>query len=231
MAPKRDELGSAKHHAWLHYHRACVDCGLSVQATTQLILFGCAPNFSYDHPVMVLLRKSLLVLSLVIASSTAARADTNESSGLVQVVDGDTITLSGTNIHLFGVDAPELKQQCRIYQLSWPCGERAVVLLERLIANRPVRCEIVRQGAGSTDKLVQAHCFNYENVNLNSAIIGAGMAVPILKQTRRYVTAGYSAQIQRLGLWSGRFILPKQWREGKRFRPLGKPFKRKVLKD
>jgi len=181
----------------------------------------------------MILRRMLPVemgLSLVFALSSVVLADTNESSGLAQVVDGDTLSLSGEDIHLFGVDAPELKQQCRIYQLSWPCGG-AVVLLERLIANKPVRCEIVSLGAGSTEELVQAHCFNYENVNLNSAIIGAGMAVPVLKQTRRYVTAGYSAQIQRLGLWSGRFILPQQWREGKRFRPIGKPFKRKILKD
>ena len=182
---------------------------------------------------MIILRIPLyeLGMSLAIGLFSSGNTEAREVRGPAQVVDGDTINMAGEVIDLFGVDAPEIKQQCRIYQLDWPCGERAVVMLERLIAKKPVRCDIIRQSDGSPGNLVLAHCYNYENVNLNSAIIGAGMAVPILNQTRRYVSAGYSAQIQRLGLWSGQFILPRQWREGKRFRPLGQPFKRKVLKN
>ncbi len=171
-----------------------------------------------------------LALSLVLSLWPGENAEAQEVRGSVQVVDGDTLKMADKIIHLFGVDAPEIDQQCRIYRLEWPCGERAVVILERLIAGKPVRCEIAGQDENTVTNPLQAHCFNFENVNLNAAIIGAGMAVPILKQTRRYVSAGYSAQIQRLGLWSGRFILPVQWREGKRFRPFGQPFRRKTLK-
>ncbi len=174
---------------------------------------------------------TFLGLSLTTSLLSHASAKADEIRGVVEIIDGDTVTIADKTIHLFGVDAPEIEQQCRIYRLNWPCGQRAVVMLELLIAKKPVRCEIARQSSSSSDNLMQAHCYNYENVNLNAAIIGAGMAVPIVKQTRRYVTAGYSAQIKRLGLWSGRFILPKHWREGKRFRPLNQPFKGKILKD
>jgi endonuclease YncB( thermonuclease family) len=220
-----------------------VDCYLSVSPTTQLTFFDQTLELlryirkgPYNHRAMIddflsRFRWRLLVACLTISLWPAGSAEANEIRGSVQVVDGDTIKVAGKTIHLFGVDAPEIDQQCRIYQLDWPCGARAVVILERLIAEKPVRCEIVGQDENSAANLLQAHCFNFENVNLNAAIIGAGMAVPLLKQTRRYVTAGYSAQIQRLGLWSGRFILPLQWREGKRFRPLGQPFKRKTLKE
>ncbi len=168
---------------------------------------------------------------LIIANGHMVSAEAREMRGPVEVVDGDTLKMDGKIIHLFGVDAPEIKQQCRIYGVAWPCGERAGVILSRLIAKKPVRCDIVSTNKTTEDAPLQAHCYNYENVNLNSAIIGAGMAVPVLKQTRRYVTAGYSAQIQRLGLWSGRFIPPALWREGKRFRPIGQPFKSKSLKN
>ncbi len=173
----------------------------------------------------------LLGACLSIGPGLVVSADAQELRGPVEVVDGDTIKMDGKTIHLFGVDAPEIEQQCRIYRLNWPCGKRAAVILGRLIAKKPVRCEIVGGSKNLGDNPVQAHCFNYENVNLNSAIIGAGMAVPVLKQTRRYVTAGYSAQIQRLGLWSGRFIPPALWRKGKRFRPIGQPFKNNGLKN
>jgi len=166
-----------------------------------------------------------------IAAGLVLSAEAQEMRGPVEVVDGDTIKMDGKIIHLFGVDAPEIEQQCRIYRVAWPCGERAGVILSRLIAKKPVRCDIVSNNKTAEDAPLQAHCYNYENVNLNSAIIGAGMAVPVLKQTRRYVSAGYSAQIQRLGLWSGRFIPPALWREGKRFRPIGQPFKSKSLKN
>ncbi len=168
---------------------------------------------------------------LTIVAGLVPSANAREVRGPVEVVDGDTIKMGRKLIDLFGVDAPEIKQQCRIYKLAWPCGERAGIILSRLIAKKPVRCEVVDGNKSRQDTPLQAHCYNYENVNLNSAIIGAGMAVPDLKQTRRYVTAGYSAQIQRLGLWSGRFIPPALWREGKRFRPVGQPFKSRVLKN
>ncbi len=168
---------------------------------------------------------------LTMAAGPVLSAEVGEVRGPAEVVDGDTLKMDGKLIDLFGVDAPEIEQQCRIYRVAWPCGERAGVILARLIAKKPVRCDIVEPVITTRDDPLQAHCYNYENVNLNSAIIGAGMAMPVSKQTRRYVTAGYSAQIQRLGLWSGRFIPPVLWREGKRFRPIGQPFKSKTLKN
>ncbi len=168
---------------------------------------------------------------LAFVAGLVSGANAQEVRGPVEVVDGDTIKMDRRLIDLFGVDAPEIKQQCRIYKVAWPCGERAGIILSRLIAKKPVRCEVVGDTKRGEDIPLQAHCYNYENVNLNSAIIGAGMAVPDLQQTRRYVTAGYSAQIQRLGLWSGRFIPPALWRKGKRFRPVGQPFKSKNLKN
>ena len=173
----------------------------------------------------------LLGMILTVVASAGGHAETTEIRGNVQIIDGDTVKMGERIIHLFGVDAPEIKQQCRIYRLNWPCGERAVVTLELFIAKKPVRCEIVRKSGGTADLLLQGHCYNFENVNLNSAIIGAGMALPLLRQTRRYEVAGNYAQIKRLGLWSGRFILPEDWREGKRFRPIGQPFRRRTLKD
>ncbi len=176
-------------------------------------------------------RLTLLSLFLGLGVPYSSFAAVEEITGIAQIVDGDTFKIDDKTIHLFGIDAPDIEQQCRIYQLEWPCGQRSIVTLERLIAQKPVRCELVDTGSQNDDKLVHANCYNYENVNLNSAMIGSGMALPLLSQSQRYATAGRYAKIKRLGLWSGRFIPPAEWREGKRFRPIGQPFKRRNLKD
>ena len=54
---------------------------------------------------------SLLVLTLVlILPMSVAMADV---TGMVRIIDGDTIWISGTKIRLHGIDAPETKQECR----------------------------------------------------------------------------------------------------------------------
>lgn len=54
------------------------------------------------------------------------------------VTDGDTIRLNGSPVRLFGIDAPELKQDCAD---GWPAGRLAATHLQSLLAGRNVICE------------------------------------------------------------------------------------------
>jgi len=45
--------------------------------------------------------------------------------GPAAVVDGDSLTLTGTSIRLFGIDAPEGSQTCQRKDALWSCGDDA----------------------------------------------------------------------------------------------------------
>ena len=150
-------------------------------------------------------------------------------TGIPEIIDGDTLTVGKVKIFLYGIDAPELDQQCRIYRRDWPCGERARVWLARYIAGKPVRC--LPQAAPVDDRGpgVKAICFNFRTLNMNATMVGEGMAVPNLADTDRYKVASSSARIYLRGFWAGQVIEPLKWRGGKRFAPV-RSLRRKRLR-
>jgi len=48
------------------------------------------------------------------------------------VIDGDTLSKGKERFRLLGIDAPELAQTCLRGGESWPCGEEARRVLQRL---------------------------------------------------------------------------------------------------
>jgi hypothetical protein len=80
------------------------------------------------------LRTFIIVLSsFLVASSWAADA---------LIKDGDTLTVSGIEYRLDGIDAPEYDQVCLNYDRAvWKCGIEVRDRLARWIGDRSVRCE------------------------------------------------------------------------------------------
>jgi len=70
----------------------------------------------------------LLTLIFLFWVSSAASADL---SGTALIVDGDTITISGTKIRLSGIDTPEKNQTCRKAGVTWRCGYKATETLRK----------------------------------------------------------------------------------------------------
>ncbi len=65
-------------------------------------------------------------------------------TGPVEVVDGDSLRLNGTEIRLHGIDAPEYTQQCDDANAqSYPCGKQARLALRELVRGREVHCTSV----------------------------------------------------------------------------------------
>ena len=136
--------------------------------------------------------------------------------GMVQVMDGDTFLLDdGVELHairLFGIDAPELYQDC--YDLNdkvWPCGYVAKFKLESLIDDKAISCQTHEKD--SHDRWI-ATCYDANGNVLNKKMVAAGYAVVYRHYTANYLQEENEAKWQGLGIWQDpNFIMPWQWRK------------------
>lgn len=142
--------------------------------------------------------------------SAVAMADASTISGKVSNVhDADSITLSGTQIRLQGIDAPELSQDCiDREELEYPCGKFAASLLREMILGKTVRCEI--SGIDSYQRSL-ATCYR-GGVNINQYLVAQGWATAYKKYDRRYIDMERLAKRNKKGLWQGSFVSPEEFR-------------------
>lgn len=164
----------------------------------------------------------IVFLASVNLTGTAAAA--HEVTGKVTAVhDGDTFTINGvTKIRIFGIDAPELKQQCRVDAIPTPgpspclpCGQRAREALAALVLGKDVTCT---ERGRSYDRIV-GEC-TVGKIELGPKMLSSGQAVvyrQFLKKADRatYVGAEASAKRAAEGLWSETFVPPADWRNHK----------------
>jgi endonuclease YncB( thermonuclease family) len=139
------------------------------------------------------------------------------------VVDGDTLSISGTRIRLIDIDAPELDQTCIDNQRhDWDCGRQASAQLRNHIRGRDLTCQ-----PKSKDQYgrVLATCSLPDGSDINAWMVQQGWAV----------TYGYAdvydrqqadAKSARRGIWSGSFIQPREWRREHPRAPEGDHFDR-----
>lgn len=133
-------------------------------------------------------------------------------SGRADVVDGDTIDVSGTRVRLFGIDAPEKSQVCERDGLHWPCGREAMAALAHIAGDHEVRCE--PRGSDRSNRLI-ARCW-VGTTDLSRWMVGAGWALAYRRFTADYSDAEDAARGGRRGLWSGTFETPEDWRRQRR---------------
>jgi len=160
--------------------------------------FGLLLNFSLPHSLV----KLLPAVAVLFLSLNAFASD-------VSVHDGDTLRLDGQKIRLWGIDAPELQQQCQSGQGAYTCGQSAREALQALVAGRTVECE-----ARYTDRYRRtvSICFA-DGVELNEAMVRAGWALDYVRYSKgHYAEDQAIAQRESSGIWSGRFVEPWVWR-------------------
>lgn len=124
------------------------------------------------------------------------------------IVDGDTIRLTGRNIRLSGIDAPELKQKCIIHGNETSCGEVAKNALIGFTAGAKVSCvriDIDRYGRDVSQ------CFA-DGMDLSEVMVRSGMAVAYRQYSLVYVSSEAAARERKIGIWGGTFAMPWDWR-------------------
>lgn len=184
----------------------------------------------------------LLVGAVVYAASACAEDSAPRQppiEGVAVVVDGDGLDIGGRKIRLFGIDAPEVGQYCErpandspggpAATTRWRCGQYATVALDRIAGGRRVRCEVeatdsygravaicrLRDGTDpATDPGIEPGIGQGIDlgIDLGAEQVRRGWAVAYRRYSERYVPLEDEARGMRIGVWSGTFEKPWDWR-------------------
>ena len=159
----------------------------------------------------------IIIIFLVILSNSIAE----EISGIPKVVDGDTIHINNYKFRLEGIDAPEMRQQCKkesfkisfligfIFYKDYSCGRVSKVKLINKINTSEIKCI-----SSSKDRYKRyiATCFKGKT-NLNQWMVRNGFAIAYRRYSKKYVPDEVFAKENKLGLWQGKFMEPEKWRK------------------
>ena len=139
----------------------------------------------------------------------------------VIITDGDSIKIGKQKIRLFGIDAPELKQICyNQSEVPYACGHEAKGILQMIIKNKKFlnhNKKYIYCYYSKRDKYnrILGECFLGKDgkYNINEWMVGLGHAVAYLKYSKKYSDWQESAKVNNMGLWSGTFEMPEEWRK------------------
>jgi micrococcal nuclease len=140
---------------------------------------------------------SILLVTFAVAPAWAQRVR--------QVIDGDTITVSGVGVvRLLGVDAPE---KTGGYRAAERFGDASTTFLKKLVEGRVVRLEY--DGARKDQyKRTLAYVFLEDGTLANEAIIRAGWAEVYRRfdivRKPQLMAAERDARSARRGMWATR---------------------------
>ena len=152
-------------------------------------------------------RRALFPLLIALLGLPAQAAE--PLVGTASVVDGDTIEIHSTRIRLHGIDAPESRQEClHADRTPWRCGQRAALALSDHVERSIVRCQ--PRDRDRYGRIV-AICFKGDE-DLNRWMVASGWAVAFRRYSLDYVADEDRARGAHLGVWSGTFEMPWDWR-------------------
>ena len=133
-----------------------------------------------------------------------------------RIVDGDTFRLEGivNNVRLWGVDSPELRQNCVADGEIWRCGKEARARLRSIAGGDEVSCDVKGR---SYDRIV-GRCFVGKE-DIGEVLVGEGLAVEDARYSKGfYGVRQAEARRGRMGMWRGWFTKPRRWRNSQRDR-------------
>ena len=158
-----------------------------------------------------------LSYAIIVSTTALWMQNADAISGKPRVIDGDSLKFGAVSVRLHGIDAPEADQICSRGGQEWRCGSRATAALAALVKNRWVDCnELDKDRYGriiSVCSIEGPHRFE-----INRELVARGWAIAYRRYSSDYIPEELTAQKAGLGLWSGSFAEPEQWRRDKRNR-------------
>lgn len=129
------------------------------------------------------------------------------------VIDGDTIEVADTRIRLFGIDAPEKRQNCQSDNGDWPCGQVALLELSNRLQGKSVTCT---EHGRDRYKRVIATC-EMGTEDMGAWMVGQGWALAYRHYSLAYEQDEERAKQAGNGVWRGNFTNPWDWRRAGKF--------------
>jgi endonuclease YncB( thermonuclease family) len=148
-------------------------------------------------------------LALVAPLLVAVADDLTLYRGSAEVTGPGTLSLDGKRILLWGVDAPVRGQPCYAGNKTWDCATASAKTLLNLVGDQEIACEQRRVDQFGR---VFAVCKAGE-VDINRALVEAGMAIALPRETTDYIAAEAEAKAKGIGVWRGPFTAPADYRE------------------
>lgn len=136
--------------------------------------------------------------------SFAGAAASPVASQTATITDGDTLKLGGTIYRLWGIDAPETKQDCN----GWPAGRLATTRLLTLTQGKTVVCE--EKDRDRYDRIV-AIC-RVSGEDLGAVMVREGLAWAFVRYSRDYTSEEAAARVAKIGVHAHQCELPWEWR-------------------
>jgi endonuclease YncB( thermonuclease family) len=133
-------------------------------------------------------------------------------SGKASVIDGDSIKVGKNEVRLFGLDAPEYKQNCFDEKnQEYACGLMSRAFLVSLAHKKEVKCIYAKKD--KYDRFL-GKCFVGE-ISINEELVKNGMAViyNFTESDEKMDALEIEAKKQKLGIWRGAFQMPKEYRK------------------
>ncbi len=205
--------------------------GVTIPATTARVVDTAVERFGDPDPDELAFLHSILAQTLLPYRDPKTRDYVRESgrtvtialcllatpaladvAGTATVIDGDTLEIQGQRIRLHGIDAPESRQLCRLAGKPWMCGKDAAIALAEKIGRRPLACE--ERDRDRYGRIV-AKC-SVASEDLGEWMVANGWAVAYYLFSYEYSRAEHRAKSARRGIWASEFVMPWEWRRGKR---------------
>lgn len=160
------------------------------------------------------------ILALLLAFGPGGLAEAADIVGPAEVIEGDVLEINGTRIRIFGIDAPELDQTCKLPSgRVAECGKLAITQVQDILgAGGDVRCVPVGEGEGDSeaegqDGLILATCYDPGGTDMGWNMVYTGWAMAYAPHTADYSGVEEAARAAKRGMWRSEITPPWEWRE------------------
>ncbi len=158
-----------------------------------------------NHPAIY--NAALFFITALFCAAIPATAA--ERTGIARVLDGQRLALDGKPIRLYGIAAPDLRQNCAWPGKTIPCGEIAKTAMMDLVAG--ARKIVCREKTGIPHPETLAICFA-DGFDIGANMVHTGWALAEPKMPSDYASIEAAARNKNRGLWKGDFVRPWAWR-------------------
>lgn len=142
--------------------------------------------------------RSALLAGLLIAPFPAQAQQPETITGPAAVIDADILSIDHQRIILWGIDAPEPGQVCKLNNRDWACRDASLRNLETLSSRGDVTCFLV----GEPDPFGRRFgVCEIGSEDVAAEMVRDGMALAYLEQAADYADEQLEAIQAQVGLW------------------------------